>query len=437
MEKNNNKKNEQQLEPRKNKPRKKGLDLLIEEFGQKRVYEEIENLVGKSKDAVKLFYGIETGKPLTYREVNELVGTKNSHTLVAQSLKTIRKRITTPKAAKKEYVKKEIGPRAKMKQLINDYGVNKVVEAIDELADYSKDIMCKYFGLYGEAMTSKQIEQEYGVPRVQQLIYISMQRIESLVTGESVTHIHRHKFAEFKKSYGEQRMLAEIKKLPVHEYVVISMYFGINGYDETNYPEIAYILDMDVKSLPRIVGKYIYKVERKINNLENLGVNKRFKELKEIYGDKLIKQAILRTKPYDAYVARLHLGLDGNKPLSYAEIKEQYALQDVYTAMTAFMKDLTKALADISNEKALAELRQSRLVSITKSDNITDIELKLQNEADLDRKVMCAHFGLDGEGAKPIKEITKQYNISKKKAQKIILSIAKKIKEENINKNSR
>lgn len=431
MEKNNKKKNEQQLEPRKNKPRKKGLDLLIEEFGQKRVYEEIENLVGKTKDAIKLFYGIDADKPLTYREVNEIVGTKNSHTLVAQSLKTIRKRITTPKAAKKEYVKKEIGPRAKMKQLINDYGVNKVVEAIDSLTDYSKDIICKYFGLYGEAMTSKQIEQEYGMPRVQQLIYVSMQRIESLVTGESVTHIHRHKFAEFKKSYGEQRMLAEIKKLPVHEYVVISMYFGINGYDETNYPEIAYILDMDVKLLPRIVGKYIYKVERKINNLENLGVNKRFKELKEIYGDKLIKQAILRTKPYDAYVARLHLGLDGNKPLSYAEIKEQYALQDVYTAMTAFMKDLTKALAQITNENALRRLKQNRFVSITNCNDINEVIEKLQETTDYEQKIMYAHLGLNNHKAKTIKEISKEFSISSRKAKDLILGIAKKLKKEN------
>lgn len=235
---------------------KNKLNELYSKYGKDKVDDAIKVLEEDKRIIFEMYHGLNGNDAKTTRKISEIYSVKEDSIIVI--VNACIKKLDTYLSTGSIY-----GDNDKLKKLIDEYGEDKVDDAIKKLNPKFQDMLRMRHGLDGN--TPKSIND---IVEVYNSTYTSivhtLQRIYSLIeehiNGEKIDY-KGSKIEKLYAEYGKDNVIEIINSFNDQYKQVLSLYYGLDGKSMTA-KEISDILGLDHKSVIAIASNASAKLKK-------------------------------------------------------------------------------------------------------------------------------------------------------------------------------
>lgn len=297
----------------------------------------------------------------------------------------------------------------KLQELYSKYGKDKVLYAVDRLSKKEKVIFSMRYGLNGyQMMTMKEIslQTQLKLSQITTIIKKIMNKVIVMLENPEKI-VENNKVEELFVKYGKEKVLNVINKLKQRNRDIISMRFGINGYEVTSVKEISDIYKIDSTYISKQIWedlKYVVEILDEVQLDKN-----RIEELYSKYGKERVLKEIELLDELDKKIINMRYGLENEECMSLREIKE-----NVHLSTTAISKRIDKSLEQL--EKSLEGTpivsKNNKLYPLIEKYGKDKVIEAIGRLSKSNREIICMRYEIETGKVVPLKEIAKKYNKS-------------------------
>ena len=257
---------------------------LMKNYGNEKVYKNINNLSELERKVITLHIGSEECPPKRIKEINEILDITCAATIVSNVTKEIEDAVKHNKTIAKKFTNNE-----RFESLVKDYGKDTIVNSIKQINGKRKQILILYFGLENNSPISmKEIQRKLKVPNVSSCITQTLDRLERLLKKEPKKENvpkSKEKFINLIELYGKEDVMNAVNQLNDKCKTIVTLYYGLGKA----YPMLQKEIDKKLKINDS--RKWLYYSLKQIENfLINPKINpsKKISELSKT--EKLIRE---------------------------------------------------------------------------------------------------------------------------------------------------
>lgn len=317
---------------------------LVDKYGEEVVKEALYSLKQEYVDTLELVFGIN-GVTLSQTEVASKlnVGRPTISLRVKKGLEKIVERIENPKMDKVKVKKGKTGKvkENKYAQLIEKYGEEAVKEALSKIKEKYQNILRDYYGIEGQELTAREIQEKYGIgsSSIQIAIKSGIKNIVELIENPSLVgakskttknYGKANKYQELVEKYGEEVVKEALSKVKEKYQRVLKDYYGIECEELTSraiqekYNMGASSVSLSVKLGIRDIVDFIEKPQVKTNRKATKRVNL-YQNLVNKYGEEKVRENLIHIDEKNREIIKLYYGIDCEE-MQAKDIAEKYGI---------------------------------------------------------------------------------------------------------------